>query len=319
LASPFVQSANFIAPYLKNPYSDQWTVGLQQMFGANTMLSINYVGSRTTHMPCCGYYNVAITPGPGTVASRAPYPYISPTQYEQSNGSSVYDALQVQLQKRMSSGLAYTINYTWSKTIDVACDGYFGAEGCFIRNPYNPAADRSVAGIDLPQMVTAHVMYQLPFGKGERFQTGNPVADAIVGGWQLNAITTFTSGSPFTVSYSGDEANTGNTYQGINQVGNPNLAHPTVAEWFNKAALRRRLNTPRATSRATRCALTGIAISMLRSSANSISKRPTSNSAPKHLISPIPPCGEHPEQLSTARHSGRYLPLQALSENCNLH
>ena len=30
LASPFTQSANFIAPYLKNPYSDQWTVGLQQ-------------------------------------------------------------------------------------------------------------------------------------------------------------------------------------------------------------------------------------------------------------------------------------------------
>ena len=120
-------------------------------------MSINYVGSRTTHMPCCGYYNVAITPGPGTVASRAPYPYIRPTQYEQSNGSSTYDALQVQLQKRMSSGLAYTVNYTWSKTIDVACDGYFGAEDCFIRNPYNPAADRSVAGIDLPQMLTANV------------------------------------------------------------------------------------------------------------------------------------------------------------------
>ena len=236
LASPFTQSANFIAPYLKNPYSDQWTVGLQNMFGANTIMSLNYVGSRTTHMPCCGYFNTAITPGPGSVASRAPYSYISPTQYEQSNGSSVYDALQVQLEKRMSYGLAYTVNYTWSKTIDVGCDGYFGAEGCFVRNPYNPAADRSVAGIDLPQMVTANVMYQLPFGKRERFQTGNPVADAIIGGWELNAITTFTSGSPFTVSYSGDAANTGNNYQGVNQVGNPHLAHPTVAEWFNTAA-----------------------------------------------------------------------------------
>ncbi len=236
LASPFTQSANFIAPYLKNPYSDQWTVGLQQMFGASTMMSINYVGSRTTHMPCCGYYNVAITPGPGTVASRAPYPYISPTQYEQSNGSSPYDALQVQLQKRMSSGLAYTVNYTWSKTIDVACDGYFGAEDCFIRNPYNPAADRSVAGIDLPQMLTANAMYQLPFGRGAKFQTKNPVADAIVGGWELNAITTFTSGTPFTVSYSGDAANTGNNYQGVNQVGSASLAHRTTAEWFNTAA-----------------------------------------------------------------------------------
>lgn len=236
LASPFTQSANFIAPYLKNPYSDQWTVGLQQMFGSDTMMTINYVGSRTTHMPCCGYYNVAITPGPGSVASRAPFPYITPTQYEQSNGSSVYDALQVQLQKRMSSGLQYTVNYTWSKTIDVACDGYFGAEDCFVRNPYNPAADRSVAGIDLPQMVTANVTYLLPFGRGARFQSGKRVVDSIVGGWEVNAIATFTSGTPFTVSYSGDAANTGNNYQGINQVGNPHLSHPTIAAWFNTAA-----------------------------------------------------------------------------------
>jgi len=236
VSSPFTQSANFIAPYLKNPYSDQWTVGTQQMFGANTMMSLNYVGSRSTHMPCCGYYNVAVTPGPGSVESRAPFPYINPTQYEQSNGSSVYDALQVQLQKRMSSGFAYTVNYTWSKTIDVGCDGYFGAEGCFVRNPYNPAADRSVAGIDLPQIVTASAMYQLPFGKGARFQSSNRVLDALIGGWELNAITTLTSGTPFTISYSGDEANTGNNYQGVDQVGNPHLSNPTIAEWFNKTA-----------------------------------------------------------------------------------
>lgn len=236
LASPFVQSANFIAPYMKNPYSDQWTFGAQQQVGTNTVLTLNYVGSRSTHLPCCGYYNVAVAPGPGTPASRAPFTYITPTQYEQSNGSSSYNALQAQLDRKMSSGLAYTINYTWSKTIDVGCDGYFGAEGCFVRNPYNPAADRSVAGFDLPQMLTGNVTYGLPFGSGQKFQTGNRVADAAIGGWQVNAIATLTSGTPFTVSYSGDVANTGNNYQGVNLIGNPHLSNPTRLEWFNTAA-----------------------------------------------------------------------------------
>jgi hypothetical protein len=236
LATPFVQSANFIAPYMKNPYSDQWTVGLQQQMGQTTLFTLNYVGSRNSRLPCCGYYNVALSPGPGTPASRAPFPYITPTQYEQSNGSSNYNALQAQVDKRMSSGIAYTLNYTWSKTIDVACDGYFGAEGCFVRNPYNIQADRSVAGFDLPQIFTGNVTYMLPFGRGQRFQTGNRVTDAVVGGWQINSIATLTSGTPYTVSYSGDVANTGNTYQGVNQVGNPKLTNPTISKWFNTAA-----------------------------------------------------------------------------------
>ncbi len=236
LASPFIQSANFIAPYLKNPYSDQWTVGLQQQFGSNLVMTLDYVGSVDRHMPCCGFYNVATTPGPGPYQDRAPYPYINATQYEQSNGEAAYNGLQVQLQKSMSSGFAYTINYTWSHTIDVGCDGYFGAESCFVRNPYNPAADRSQAGINLPQMLTANAIYQLPFGTGTRFQIRNRVVNAIAGGWQLNGILTLTSGTPYTISYSGDAANTGNDNQGVDLVGNPNLANPTLGEWFNKAA-----------------------------------------------------------------------------------
>ena len=235
LSSPFKQTANYMAPYKKNPYSDQWLVGIQQQLGGNSLLSLNYVGSRSNRLPCCSYYNTALTPGPGTPQTRAPFPYIAPTVYIQSNGQSNYNSLQAQLERRMSAGLAYTINYTWSKTIDVACDGY-NTEGCFIRNPYNPAADRSVAGFDLPQMVTASATYLLPFGGGQRFRTGNRVADAVVGGWQVNAIATLTSGTPFTVSYSGDVANTGNNYQGVKLVGNPHLANPTISHWFNTAA-----------------------------------------------------------------------------------
>jgi hypothetical protein len=178
--------------------------------------------------------NVAPTPGPGTPQSRAPYPYIPPTVYIQSNGSGSYNGLQAQVRYE-SPSLIYVANYTWSKTIDVACDGY-NTEGCFIRNPYNPAADRSVAGIDLPQMFTTNLTYLLPFGKDRQFRSGHRVIDEIIGEWQLNAIATLTSGTPYTISYSGDVANTGNNYQGVNLTGSPNLPKPTIAKWFNTTA-----------------------------------------------------------------------------------
>jgi hypothetical protein len=235
-ATPFAQSAYFVAPYVKNPYSDQWTVGIQQQFTNTLLFSLNYVGSRSRNLPCCDYYNTALTPGPGTPQSRAPFTYIAPTHYEQSNGSGSYNALQAQISRRVAKGLSYTLNYTWSKTIDTACDGLFGVEGCFVEDPYNPGRDRSVAGYDLPNIFTGSATYQLPFGTGEALQTGNKVVNAIIGGWSVNTIVSLTSGAPYTVSYSGDVANTGNDFQGVNTVGNPHLSNPTTLKWFNTAA-----------------------------------------------------------------------------------
>jgi hypothetical protein len=235
-ATPFAQSAYFVAPYVKNPYSDQWTVGIQQQFTNTLLFSLNYVGSRSKNLPCCDYYNTALTPGPGTPQSRAPFTYIAPTHYEQSNGSGSYNALQAQISRRVAKGLSYTLNYTWSKTIDTACDGLFGVEGCFVEDPYNPRRDRSVAGYDLPNIFTGSATYQLPFGTGEALQTGNKVVNAIIGGWSVNTIVSLTSGAPYTVSYSGDVANTGNDFQGVNTISNPHLSNPTTLKWFNTAA-----------------------------------------------------------------------------------
>jgi hypothetical protein len=235
-ATPFAQVAYFVAPYVRNPYSDQWTAGVQQQFTSSLLFNLNYVGSRSAHQPCCDYYNTALTPGPGTPQSRALFNYIAPTHYEQSNGESSYNALQAQLIRQASKGLTFTLNYTWSKAIDTACDGLFGVEGCFVENPYNPKMDRSVAGFDLPNIFTGNATYQLPFGRGQQFQSGNKIADAIVGGWAVNTIVTLTSGAPYTISFSGDRANTGNDFQGVTLVGNPTLPNPSKAEWFNTAA-----------------------------------------------------------------------------------
>jgi len=105
---------------MKNPYSMQYNVGIEHQFTNSTALTVNYVGSGSRRLDIGGYYNTALTPGPGTPQSRAPYPYIAPTDYDRSIGKANYNALQVMWNRRFSGGLAYQVSYTWSKSIDDA-------------------------------------------------------------------------------------------------------------------------------------------------------------------------------------------------------
>ena len=63
--TPFNQVQWFNDPLKKNPYSEQWNVGVEHQFGAATVVSLNYVGSESHRLDVGGYYNTALTPGPG--------------------------------------------------------------------------------------------------------------------------------------------------------------------------------------------------------------------------------------------------------------
>jgi len=246
-ATPFGQVEWYRDPKAKDPYSEQWNFGVQRELGQNTVMTANYVGSQTHRLTVGGLYNVARTPGPGTpaeVAARQPYPYISPTFYDRSIGNSSYNAFQFSANHRSSSGLTYLVAYTWSKSIDVGCSGFFGIESCSIQNPYNIKGDRSVSGFDLTHVLSASALAPLPFGKGRRFANSGGLLNYIIGNWQLNPILTLTSGLPYYVYISSDIPNIGNFAPAIagngnvraNQVGDPHLSHPSTAEWFNTAA-----------------------------------------------------------------------------------
>jgi len=100
--------------------------------------------------------------------------------------------------------------YTWSKTITLGCDGFFGSEGCSIQNPYNLKADRSVAGYDVPQNLSFSWVYQLPIGRGELVDISNSLVNEIVGGWGFHGIYTAYSGVPFNNNAGNDDlGNTG--------------------------------------------------------------------------------------------------------------
>jgi hypothetical protein len=242
--TPFGQVEWYRDPKAKDPYSEQWNFGVQRQLGPNTVMTANYVGSQSHRLTVGGLYNVALTPGPGTpaeVTARQPYPYISPTFYDRSIGNSSYNSFQFSANHRSSSGLTYLVSYTWSKSIDVGCSGFFGIESCSVQNPYDISGDRSVSGFDLTHVLTASATAPLPFGKGKRFANSSGFVNYIIGNWQLNGILTLTSGVPYNVYISSDIPNVGNFDPGsgnvrANVVGDPNLPNPSTTEWFNTAA-----------------------------------------------------------------------------------
>jgi hypothetical protein len=239
-ATPFSQVAFFADPNYKIPYSDQVNFGLEQSIGEHAVISANYVGAHSLQLDVGGYKNVAETPGPGdaaTVASRQPYPYITPTYYDQSIGQSTFDALEVRFERRATAGLTYLLSYTWSKSMDDACSGSFGVEGCGLQDPYHLSADRSVSGFDIPQNFSASWNWELPFGKGKMYQPRSRVVNALASDWQVNGILSLYSGVPFDVTVNGDIANTGNNYERADLVlTNPYASNKGPNEWLNPAA-----------------------------------------------------------------------------------
>ena len=255
--TPFNQSTWFADPYLKRPYADQWNFGVQQQVTSNTVLTANYVGSVGRRLDIGGAYNVAMTAGgnankacapydpsnPSATNCGAPFPYIGPTAYDRSQGTSSYNALQLSLNGRQQHGLTYLISYTWSKSLDLGCTGWYGVEGCSIQNPYNLQADKGPAATDLPHIFSAAWVYELPFGKSGKFSSGSRVVNALIGGWNLNGVLSLSSGQPFDVGSGKDIAETGNFnygngygYERADLVGPLYPSSKTPTEWINIAS-----------------------------------------------------------------------------------
>ena len=237
-ATPFSQAQYFMDPYARNPYSMQWNFGVQRQLNGATSLTLNYVGSGSRRLDVGGFYNTALTPGPGDPQSRAPYPYIAPTFYDRSIGKASYNGLQFQLDRRYAKGLAYQISYTWSKSIDIASSGWYGFEGHSLQNPYDLQGSRGPSGFDLTHVFSIDLNYELPIGKGKVFRTGSKAADYILGTWQINSIFRARSGQPYEVRVSEDIANTGDIhYERANLTGDPNaISKRTWDQYINTAA-----------------------------------------------------------------------------------
>jgi hypothetical protein len=108
--------------------------------------------------------------------------------------SSFYHSLQVTVTKRYSHGLQMQLAYTWAKSLD---------DGLSHQDSYNIRADRALSDIDVAHRATIAGVYDLPIGRGRRFGANwNKLTDLTLGGWQINGITTLSTGTPLSISAS---------------------------------------------------------------------------------------------------------------------
>ncbi len=111
-------------------------------------------------------------------------------------GRSNYHAAFISLRKRMSHGLTFGLNYTFSHALD-----QFGLNQEYISgmlSPFDFDLDYASAPYDRRHTLNVHWYYELPFGRGRRFSTGN-WADKLFGGWFTAGIFNAMSGLPLCV------------------------------------------------------------------------------------------------------------------------
>jgi hypothetical protein len=135
------------------------------------------------------------------------------TEYYVPIGKSHYNSLQAEVNKRLSYGLEFSANYTYSRVLQAL--GFL--------NPQDPVPAQTVATYDMPQQVKLLVVYHLPFGKGDHFLNGsNPVVSRMVSGWSMEGGARLQMGSPIPMP------------SGVMPTGAvQKTANPTLSHWFN--------------------------------------------------------------------------------------
>ena len=192
--------------------SNQWNVSVQHQFGNSMTLQLAYVGQNNDHLMVPVNASQRYLTSNGTVL---PSPYLAgnptlaadnPTdKLTITDGIQNYNALQVSFQKRLSNGLEFQANYTWSHCLTDSI-GYYGGYGqgggnyYYWQNTYNAHSYYGSCYYDVPQAFNGFVTYDIPYGRGRKFGKNlNRAANALIGDWQVNSIVTFHSGFPFTV------------------------------------------------------------------------------------------------------------------------
>ncbi len=258
-----------VQPDLKMPTLISWTLGVEQQVTPNTTFTLRYVGSHGYHeivgidantpvpticpaAPCPATYpsnfpvGLAGTPVPaGSYYIPVGRPKANPTLANTwtwfSEGDSLYNALEVDFNRRFSNGLALRGVYTWSKALD---DGdsvngtTAGNAPGLVSNPYDIRADWGPATYDVRNIGVISVVYDLPFGKGKPYGNGfTGFSGVMISGWSINSIVTLQSGFPFTAQLSYNPSNNGDTRNPVRPFNNPNFTgNPilgTPAQWFN--------------------------------------------------------------------------------------
>ena len=194
-ASQTPPSGTYMSLNFRDPYQEQWNVGMQVTPTRTLLLDASYVGSRGVDL---ARFHRVNQPLPG---QPVPFPQFFPTlQTIDNSASSHYNALQLKAEKRSGVGLNLLSSYTWSKCLD---DGsFFGSNssgGTTPQNPFDSAAEEGRCQYNTDHRFVTNLVYQLPFGPDRKMLTSGALS-RIFGNWDVSGILTLQSGHPFTVT-----------------------------------------------------------------------------------------------------------------------
>jgi hypothetical protein len=260
---------------LGSGYVQQWNVSLQRELTANTALEVGYLGSTITHVgipdtnlnqlsvgqlaqgaalnqrlpnPYFGIVPRSSSLGDPTIPLAQllkPYPaYTTVSLYRNNVGTTRYQGLGLSLRQRFAHGVSYSVAYTRSKLVDDASSVFDASilTGPIANYPvadsFNRALERDDSTGDIPHVLVASVVWEVPVGNG-RARQARGVLGAIVNDWTVSSLATLESGVPVAIT----QATSVNAFAGFgvarpNLTGNPTLPadQRTPAQWFNTAA-----------------------------------------------------------------------------------
>jgi hypothetical protein len=212
LVDPNTPTLFSIETNLRMPYVMQWHLTTQYQLTNSMMLDVGYIGSKSNRSYIYLNGNQAqpsIDPSAPT-APRRPFPYVDASiGYLTAFGLANYNSLQSSLTQRLSHGLEFVVNYTYSKALGNATNADLGSQNNDgFRNSKDPNEEHGPLDIDVRQRFVASYLYDLPFGPGQRLATGIRAVDHVLSNWNWSGILTLSTGGWFTVTDgNGDFAN----------------------------------------------------------------------------------------------------------------
>lgn len=240
-----------IDPHQSLPYSEDYTLDVQNLLARGVLLDIGYYGSRSLHQegtadinqPIPGAYVAdGILPGDGITAGNTqalnqirPYPGWGPINQLSERYDANYNSLQVRLTKRFVDGSLVNINYTWAKALTNSPNYSTSPE-----NTYDIAAEYGPDPMNRKHVLTADFVYTLPF-----FRTEHGFKGKLLGGWETSGIITIQSGTYHSAGTVGvDPAGVGWLQAGLqgatmrpDVISDPNNNAPhNLKQWFDTSA-----------------------------------------------------------------------------------
>ena len=194
----------------KRDYVMQWNLSVARELSSTLAVTLAYVGSRGVHQPFrvdnSDMVLPTLTPAgyvfPPMATSQVLNPNFGRINTNLWVADSYYDALQVDVAKRVSRRFEFHGAYTWGKSIDTLsateADDAF-PNGLFNQFFFNPRISRGLSDFDVPQILVINFTWELPDPHGN-----SKVAHWAASGWQLGGLYKASSGQPFTAILGGD-------------------------------------------------------------------------------------------------------------------